>query len=106
MEVVIVQNKPSYKDPKLSMEVIADKLNEQIGESKVDLIIMAEMALIGYKFTSREDILPFCESVTTNYDAVTPDMQTLNFCLELSHKHDCWVVCGFAENDSEKLYNS
>ncbi len=68
--------------------------------------MMAEMALIGYKFTSKEDILPYCEPVTTDYDSVTAEMHTLQFCLMLSERYDCWVVCGFAENTQGKLYNS
>ena len=42
---------------------------------------MPEMALIGYKFKDREDILSQCEPCTTDTSAITNDMITLQFCL-------------------------
>ena len=83
-------------------------LSEELGSSgKADLIIMPEMCLIGYLFDTREDIRPFCEPFTCDFDAVTSEMPTLQFCLEVSQKYGAWVACGFAEAAADdKLYNS
>ena len=82
-------------------------LDEALGTSKTDLIIMPEMCLIGYLFDSREDIRPYCEPFTSDFDAVTNEMPTLQFCLEMSSIYGAWVACGFAEAAAdEKLYNS
>lgn len=68
---------------------------------------MPEMCLIGYVFDSREDILPYCEPVTQEWEQVTDAMPTLNFCMDVSSRYDAWVACGFAEKATDdKLYNS
>jgi len=77
-----------------------------LGTGKTDLIIMPEMALIGYKFKDANDIRPHCELLTSDIEAVTNQMTTLQWCLKLSNKYDAWVACGLAESQDIHLYNS
>ena len=56
VEVLIIQNKPAYKKKQVSIEII-NEIIETLKRPQVDLIILPEMALIGYKFKDRADIL-------------------------------------------------
>ena len=54
MKVVCVQICPEFKNKRKSIERAEAVLNEIVGE--VDLIVLPEMALVGYKFEDRADI--------------------------------------------------
>ena len=105
MKVVCVQTNPEFKNPAKSKKRIQAVLDDLNGP--VDLIVMPEMALVGYKFISPEDIMPYCEIVCSQTQNITPDMTTLSFAHETSKKFQAWIACGFAERASDgKLYNS
>lgn len=49
---------------------------------KIDLIMLPEMALVGYRFCSAEDVMPFCEPVPQKIeDLDLTSMTTTAFCL-------------------------
>ena len=65
------------------------------------------MALIGYKFINRDEILPFCEPVAKSASEITSEMLTLKFAHSISVRFNAWVACGFAELAQDgKLFNS
>ena len=64
VETLLIQNKPSFKNKEHSIELIEDKLSE-IKTNKIDLIVLPEMCLIGYKFKDRNDIIQYCEPIPT-----------------------------------------
>lgn len=67
---------------------------------------MPEMALIGYKFESREEVAPYVEPLTDDPSQVTDDMHTLKYCLDVSTRYKAWVACGLAEISGDKFYNT
>ena len=80
----------------------------------VDLIVLPEMALIGYKFESREDIAPFVEEAPANLDQVLGSLDaddeegepcTFKWALRASRRFSpAWVTVGFAEKDAQDRY--
>jgi protein N-terminal amidase len=64
----------------------------------LDLLVLPELALIGYCFRDRAEIEPFAETRT--------DGPTIEWLRKLAVRLDCTVACGFAEKDGVVLYNS
>ncbi|MEC9072612.1 MAG: carbon-nitrogen hydrolase family protein [Myxococcota bacterium] len=62
-----------------------------------DLLVLPEMAVTGYGFERREDVLEVAE---------TPDGPTGQALSRVAARHGCWVVCGFPELDGDRLFNS
>ena len=79
---------------------------EEVSKNQIDLIVLPEMALIGYKFTNREDILPHCEEIAKKCSEATSEMPTLQLCISISERYSAWVACGLAEICDGVLYNS
>ena len=104
MDTIILQFRPELKNVKKSIQR-AEALLEDI-TGKCDMIVMPEMALIGYKFSSREDIAPFVEPLAATMAEVTDKMSTLNWCLDVSTRFSTWVACGMAEVDGDTYYNT
>ena len=84
----------------------------------VDLIMMPEMALIGYRFDNRDDIELYCETVPSDIASLINTLDdeeekeaqpcTFKFALKVSRKFSpAWVAVGFAEKDSDgRFFNS
>ena len=79
----------------------------------VDLIVLPEMALIGYRFESREDIAPFVEQAPVSLDEVLGSLEeeeegepcTFKWALRTSRRFSpAWVTVGFAEKDAQERY--
>ncbi len=62
-----------------------------------DLVVCPEMAATGYLFPSAEEARKVAETPTG------PTFQALSV---IAERHRCWVVCGFAEDAGDVLYNS
>jgi predicted amidohydrolase len=62
-----------------------------------DLVVMPEMAATGYVFTTAEAARAVAEPA---------DGPTLAAMAPVARAHKCWLVVGFPEADSDKLYNS
>jgi protein N-terminal amidase len=60
-----------------------------IQRSKVDLLVLPEMFLSGYMFSSRKDIDPYLENGRTG--------PTATLCGELARRCGCWVIGGYPE---------
>ena len=89
-----------YKPPKKSVDAGREGLRElvlQAASSEVDLIVCPEMAVSGYVFSGPEDIRPYAEPAQG---------QTFQMLSPIARKHGTWIVCGFAEIDGDRLFNS
>ena len=62
--------RPEFKNKQKSIERV-EALLEDVGKKQIDLIVLPEMALIGYKFISREDIFPHCEEIAKTCSEAT-----------------------------------
>ena len=70
MNVSCIQIDPEFKNKHKSIERAELILNEIAPGQPVDLIVLPEMALIGYKFEDRQDIAPFVERVPSDLDTI------------------------------------
>lgn len=64
-------------------------LHRSIQPDKIDLLVLPEMALTGYTFTSLSDIQDLLEDSKTG--------RTATLCGELARRMKCWVIAGFPE---------
>jgi predicted amidohydrolase len=68
------------------------------------------MALLRYKYTSREDVEPWSEVVPQSVDmieTITDSTNTFKWVHRVSKKYKAWVQCGFVERHTDgRFYNS
>jgi protein N-terminal amidase len=64
-------------------------LHHSIQPDKIDLLVLPEMALTGYTFTSLSDIQDLLEDSKTG--------RTATLCGELARRMKCWVIAGYPE---------
>ena len=70
MKVSCIQIRPEFKNKRKSIER-AESILDEIDQSKpVDLIVLPEMALVGYRFEDRQDIAPFVEFAPSDLDTL------------------------------------
>jgi len=93
-------------------------LLDEIADEPIDLIVLPEMALIGYRFDNREDIAPYTESVPQNIGTLIDNLEndnqeeakvngacTFTWALKVSKRFSpAWVAVGFAERDTNDNY--
>ena len=70
MNVTCVQIRPEFKNKRKSIERAESILSEISEGAQVDLIVLPEMALIGYRFNDRADIAPYVELAPTDLDSL------------------------------------
>ena len=110
--------RPEFKNKAKSIER-AESLLEELTDSQVDLILLPEMALIGYRFDDRADIQPYVERVPDNIDALIDAVDgeeeskeglpcSFKWAFGVSKRfNSAWVAVGFAEKDeSDHFFNS
>ena len=116
MKVACLQIEPELKDWHTSVQR-AESLIEGLTNESLDLILLPEMALIGYRFESREEIAPFTEVVPQDVNSlidalenasneeVKTDTCTFRWAFSVSKRFaPAWVVVGFAERDNDDRY--
>jgi predicted amidohydrolase len=88
-----------YKAPKGQTQVAREQLAEMVAEAalRADIIVCPEMAVSGYVWSDRSEILPHTEmALGETFQCLAP----------IAQQHGCWIVCGIAERDGDSLYNS
>ena len=110
--------RPEFKNKGKSIERAESLLAELPDQAPVDLIVLPEMALIGYRFEDKADIEPFLETVPTDIDALLAILDddeennqmpcTFKWAFKVSRRfQSAWVAVGFAEKDTQgNLFNS
>lgn len=80
-----------------------EKEKEKENETKfsIDLIILPEMALTGYVYDNKEEIIKFCEVYNDESETITFKLGKY-----LSLKYDCYTLIGYPEKKEDQLYNS
>ncbi len=53
--------RPEFKNKRKSIQRAETLIEELENPSEIDLLVLPEMALIGYRFDNREDIAPYTE---------------------------------------------
>ncbi|KAI5953976.1 NTA1 [Candida margitis] len=110
LKIAIVQINSLLGHPQQNITKIHNLLSTIKGKFP-DLVVLSELAITGYNFSSAKHIQPFLES-PLKYGA------SLKFAHELSQKHHCFTVVGYPEGvsigevngggsrDEQLIYNS
>ena len=96
MQLVAIQYKPPKGKPQIARQELFALIKEA-GEKGSGIIVCPEMATTGYVWNSEEEVLPYCEEA---------DGETFQVLAPLAKKYQSWIVCGIAEKEDGKLYNS
>jgi predicted amidohydrolase len=95
-KVAVVQTNPRLMNPEKNIKQIIGAI-EEAANTGANLIIFPECSLAGYMFASREEALPFAESIP---GPATEKLAPL--CKELG----VYVVVGLLEKDIDNLFNA
>ena len=96
IKIAAVQTNPQLMNPEKNLKNIFGAMKEA-AKMQVNLIVFPECSLSGYIFRSREEALPFTETIPG------PSTEKIfNLCKELN----AYVILGLLEKDNGKLFNS
>lgn len=93
MRVAALQFQPHFLQKEFNLSVIEKYLTE----AECDLIVLPELCLSGYFFSSREELITASDPL---------DGKLFSFFASFASKKNMGIVLGFAEKDCEKIYNS
>ena len=93
MKVGYIQTSPIFGEIAQNFKHVENLL----GNTKADLIVLPELFATGYTFISKEE----AESMAENTEG-----ETLNFLMRLAEKTGAVVVGGFIEKDGNQIFNS
>jgi predicted amidohydrolase len=96
IKIAAVQTNPKITKTKENLDKILSE-TETAAKNGADLIVFPECTLTGYVFSSREEALPFAESIP----GASTD-RLVACCQELG----VYVVVGLLEKDADKCYNA
>ena len=93
MKVGFLQFAPKFK----ATEVNLARIEKFISSVKADGLVLPELSTTGYVFESKEELLPFAETIPG------PTTERLE---RLAESKGIWLVVGIAERDGDNIYNS
>ena len=93
MKIGYVQTSPIFGEINQNF----DQIENLLGNTKADLIVLPELFATGYTFISKEET----ESLAENTEG-----ETAKFLMGLAKKTDAVVVGGFIEKDANQIFNS
>lgn len=93
MKIAAIQFRPTHRNVEANTAYIVDA----IAQTDADVIVFPELATSGYFFTSRADVSAVAETVGGPH---------ISRIIDAAHDNNRVVVCGFAEKDEDRLYNS
>jgi len=93
MKIGYVQTSPIFGEINQNF----DQIENLLGNTKADLIVLPELFATGYTFISKEET----ESLAENTEG-----ETAKFLMGLAKKTDAVVVGGFIEKDGNQIFNS
>jgi predicted amidohydrolase len=96
IKIAAIQTNPKLLEPEKNLEGIIDAIKEAAGK-QADLIVFPECALTGYMFRSRDEALPFAETIPG-----PATEKLIPLCKELG----VYVIFGLLEKEKTRLYNA
>ena len=93
MKIGYVQTSPIFSEKTQNFK----QVENLVGNTKGDLIVLPELFATGYTFISKEETESMAETI---------EGETAKFLIELAKKTDAVVVGGFIEKDGNKIFNS
>ena len=96
IKIAAVQTDPKLMQVKENLENMV-KATREAARNKANLIVFPECSLTGYVFSSREEALPYAETIPG-----PSTEELLSVCREL----DVYVVFGLLEKEGDRLFNA
>jgi len=96
IKIAAVQMEPRLMKPRENLESILNAIREAAG-NQANLIVFPECSLTGYIFSSRQEALPFAETIPG------PSIEKL---APLCHELKVYVVFGLLEKEGDGLFNA
>jgi len=93
-KVAVCQFEPILLDAQANLQ----KMLKIISDNSADLYVFPELCTSGYVFASKDEVASVSESLPTG--------KCFSTLLQASKEHDCSIVYGFAEVDSDRYFNS
>eukprot|EP01007_Sphenomonas_quadrangularis_P000272 NODE_1111_length_997_cov_167.838608_g921_i0.p1 GENE.NODE_1111_length_997_cov_167.838608_g921_i0~~NODE_1111_length_997_cov_167.838608_g921_i0.p1 ORF type:complete len:287 (-),score=56.73 NODE_1111_length_997_cov_167.838608_g921_i0:137-976(-) len=101
MGVALVQFAPELGQPEKNMKKVDKMLKSYSASSRIQLLVLPEMAFSGYTFRDEAEILPLAED---------DEGPTTKWCIAQAQRLGCVVCCGYPRrkqtDQGTKLYNS
>lgn len=94
MRLAVYQFAPRFGEKKENLE----RVRGAVSGLECDLLVLPELTLTGYQFTSREELAGLAEPV--------PDGWTCAALSEMAAGLGCHIICGLAEDAGERYFNS
>ncbi len=94
LKVGFYQFYPRFAEVESNLKNVLQKLQEV----EADLIVLPELAFTGYHFQDAAELLPLAEDLSNS--------RIVEALGKLCAKKNMYIVSGFAEKDSDRLYNS
>ena len=96
IKIAAVQTDPKLMQIKENLENMV-KATREAARNKANLIVFPECSLTGYVFSSREEVLPYAETIPG-----PSTEELLSVCQEL----DVHIVFGLLEKEGDRLFNA
>lgn len=98
LKIGLVHLDVKYKDPRTNRALLI-KFSEHAAVQGAKIVVNTEMAVSGYSFANRRDVLPFAENASG---------PTVSALAEVSRKHGVYIAAGLPERDELTgiMYNS
>ena len=94
-KIAFLQFKPKHKDVAANLALIQG-YEEQI--SRVDMVVLPELATTGYVFEKKEELISLSEELPKGHQS--------KFFFELSKRTNTLIITGIAEKEGSYLYNT
>ena len=94
MKVGLYQFAPVFGDVQANLDSVAS----QIESIKCDLLVLPELAMTGYQFVSKDEVMSLAEPV--------PDGPTTQRLAGLARSRNMYIVAGLPERQESLVYNS
>lgn len=75
-------------------------------DSKPDLVVLPELSLVGYNFTSKQHIGPYLENFHAGESNGFAGCPSLNWAVATAEKYRCFLLVGYPEIHRDVIYNS
>jgi len=98
LRIGYVQTTPEFGHIEGNIDAVRDQIADLMRSSRADIVVLPELAFTGYCFTSKEETARYAESL--------PSGATAAALLDICRRHDICLVCGLAELDNGRVYNS
>ncbi|MCD6115825.1 acyltransferase [bacterium] len=94
MRIGIYQFSPVFGDKKTNL----NKIENAVAEVNADLLVLPELCISGYQFTSQKEVADLSD--------IVPDGESIKRLVTISKKTGTFIASGFVEQEDGKFYNS